>query len=66
MIKEKFLMEISQDARVEYIVYTKGYYKLALKDEYVSTYRDNKPFGIFYITKQKEVREIIDKIVERA
>ncbi|MBM6875309.1 hypothetical protein H6A04_06540 [Fusobacterium mortiferum] len=65
MIKEKFLMEISQDARVEYIVYTKGYYKLALKDGYVSTYRDNKPFGIFYITKQKEVREVMNGITKR-
>lgn len=65
MIKEKFLIEISQDARVEYIVYIKGYYKLALKDEYVSTYKDNKPFGIFYISKQKEVREVMSRIVKR-
>lgn len=66
MIKEKFLMEISQDARVEYIVYTRGYYKLLLKEKYASTYKNGEPTSIFYVTKQKEVREIMDKIVERA
>lgn len=66
MIKENFLMEISQDARVEYIVYIRGYYKLVLKEKYVSTYKDDKPFGVFYVSSQKAVREIMDKIIERA
>lgn len=66
MIKEKFLMEISLDARVEYIVYTRGYYKLSLKEKCASTYKNGNLTSIFYVTKQKEVREIIDKIVERA
>ena len=34
MKKTEFLAEISSDARVESIVYVRGYYKLSLKDEY--------------------------------
>ena len=61
MKKTEFLAEISSDARVESIVYVRGYYKLSLKDEYISTYKD-KEFGVFYVSAQKEVREIINKI----
>lgn len=61
MKKIMFLAEISSDARVESIVYMRGYYKLSLKDEYISTHKD-KEFGVFYVSTQKEVREIINKI----
>ncbi len=61
MEKTKFLAEISSDTRVESIVYVRGYYKLSLKDEYISTHKD-KEFGVFYVSTQKEVREIINKI----